>query len=61
LVALIVCQLYRVIVVRFSIRLTALTAFDAVVVWLTWREYTAKRARGSTPGPGDRAGSGLAP
>ena len=30
---------------HFSIGLTLLTIFDAVLVWLTWREYQAKRTR----------------
>ena len=29
---------------RFSVGLTALTIFDSVLVWLTWREYESKRA-----------------
>jgi uncharacterized membrane protein len=41
----IVYQLYVLIFVRFSWGLTALTVFDAVLVWLTWREYQAKRSR----------------
>jgi uncharacterized membrane protein len=38
-------QLYRITAVHFSIALTLLTIFDAVLVWLTWREYQAKRTR----------------
>ena len=30
--------------VKFSWGLTALTIFDMLLVWLTWREYQAKRA-----------------
>jgi uncharacterized membrane protein len=44
LLAFIAYQLYRLIAVHFSVGLTALTIFDAVLVWLTWREYQAKRA-----------------
>jgi uncharacterized membrane protein len=44
LLAFIAYQLYR-LTVHFSIGLTALTVFDAVLVWLTWREYQAKRAQ----------------
>jgi len=45
LLAFIVYQLYRITVVNFSAGLTALTVFDALLVWLTWREYRSKRAR----------------
>lgn len=38
-------QLYRLIVVRLTIGLTLLTVFDAFVIWLTWREYRARRDR----------------
>ena len=38
-------QLYVLIFVRYSWSLTALTVFDVVLVWLTWREYQMKRAR----------------
>jgi uncharacterized membrane protein len=44
LLAFIAYQLYRLIAVHFSVGLTALTVFDAFLVWLTWREYQAKRA-----------------
>ena len=44
LLAFIVYQLYRISAVHFSIGLTALTVFDAALVWLTWREYKARRA-----------------
>jgi uncharacterized membrane protein len=44
LLAFITYQLYRLIVVHFSVGLAALTVFDAALVWLTWREYQAKRA-----------------
>jgi uncharacterized membrane protein len=44
LIAFIVYQLYRLVVVHFSFGLAALTIFDAVLVWLTWREYQAKKA-----------------
>lgn len=45
LLAFIGYQLYQITAVHFSIGLTALTVFDAVLVWLTWREYQAKRTR----------------
>jgi uncharacterized membrane protein len=45
LLAFIVYQLYRITAVHFSIGLTLLTIFDAVLVWLTWREYQARRTR----------------
>jgi uncharacterized membrane protein len=60
LLAFIAYQLYRITVVHFSVGLTALTIFDAVLVWLTWREYRSKKARRhparttSEPQPGDR-------
>jgi uncharacterized membrane protein len=44
LLAFIAYQIYRISWVHFSIALTALTVFDAVLVWLTWREYQSKRA-----------------
>ncbi len=44
LVAFIAYQLYQITAVRFSAGLTALTIFDAALVWLTWREYRARRA-----------------
>jgi len=37
-------QLYR-LSYRITLGLTLLTIFDAFVVWLTWREYQAKRTR----------------
>ena len=37
-------QCYR-LVDGFSLGLTALTVFDAFVVWLTWREWQARRVR----------------
>ena len=37
-------QLYRLVAVRVTIGLTVLTAFDAFVVWLTWKEYRARRS-----------------
>ena len=43
LVAFIVYQLYR-LAIRLTLGLILLTAFDAFVVWLTWREYQARRA-----------------
>jgi len=44
LLAFIAYQLYR-LALRITVGLTLLTLFDAFVVWLTWREYQAKRAR----------------
>lgn len=49
--AFIVYQLYRLLVVRLTVGLSLLTIFDAFVVWLTWREYQAKRDRRGRPGP----------
>ena len=43
LVVFIVYQLYRM-TFAFSIGLLALTVFDVVVVWLTYREYGKQRA-----------------
>lgn len=40
--AFIVYQSYR-LTYRFSVGLLLLTLFDALVAWLTWREYGAKR------------------
>lgn len=45
LLVFIAYQLYQITAVQFSIGLTALTIFDAVLVWLTWREYRARRAQ----------------
>jgi uncharacterized membrane protein len=51
-------QLYVLILVRFSWSLTALTVFDVLLVWLTWREYQAKRAlRGLVVGTGSPPGA----
>jgi len=44
LLAFIAYQIYQIAWVRFSVGLTALTLFDAALVWLTWREYRSKRA-----------------
>jgi len=49
LLAFIGYQLYQIIAVHFSLGLTALTVFDAALVWLTWREYRSKRARAHPP------------
>ena len=59
LLAFIAYQLYRITFVHFSVGLAALTVFDAVLVWLTWREYQSKKARrpartATGPQPGDR-------
>jgi uncharacterized membrane protein len=47
LLAFIAYQIYRLAWVHFSVGLTALTVFDAALVWLTWREYRSKRASAS--------------
>ncbi len=47
--AFIAYQLYVLVFVKFSWGLTALTVFDACLVWLTWREYQAKRAARRPP------------
>jgi uncharacterized membrane protein len=44
LLVFIAFQIYRITWVHFSVGLTALTVFDAALVWLTWREYRSKRA-----------------
>ena len=44
LLAFIAYQLHQITAVRFSWGLTALTIFDAVLIWLTWREYRSRRA-----------------
>lgn len=61
LLAFIGYQLYRITAVHFSVSLTALTIFDAALVWLTWREYRSRRARRQerTPSPA-RAKDGTA-
>ncbi len=43
LVVFIVYQVYRIALVHFSSALLALTVFDCALVWLTWREYTARK------------------
>jgi uncharacterized membrane protein len=43
LIVFIVYQIYRM-TFAFSIGLLALTVFDLVVVWLTYREYGKQRA-----------------
>jgi uncharacterized membrane protein len=45
LLAFIAYQLYQITAVHFSVGLTALTVFDAALVWLTWREYQARRTQ----------------
>jgi uncharacterized membrane protein len=52
LLAFIGYQLYRIAAVHFSVGLTALTVFDAALVWLTWREYRSKRGRRRRGQPG---------
>ena len=44
LIAFIIYQIYRITAVHFSWGLTALTIFDAALVWLTWREYQVQVA-----------------
>jgi uncharacterized membrane protein len=44
LLAFIAYQLYRILI-RATVALVLLTVFDALVTWLTWREYQAKRDR----------------
>jgi len=63
LLVFIAYQLYQITVVHFSVGLTALTVFDAVLVWLTWREYRAKRAmrhQATTPVAASPGGRGTA-
>ena len=48
LLAFIVYQLYR-LVLHPTAGLTGLTVFDSVLVWLTWREYRARRGRRAAP------------
>ncbi len=43
ILAFIAYQLYQ-LTMKLSFGLLALTLFDALVVWLTWREYRSKRA-----------------
>ena len=58
LLAFIGYQLYR-LTMHLSIGLLALTIFDALLVWLTWREYRAKRAtRERSRGEPDRRTQG---
>ena len=42
--AFIAYQCYR-LADRFTVSLSALTVFDAFVVWLTWREWLARKLR----------------
>jgi uncharacterized membrane protein len=51
LLAFIAYQLYQITAVHFSAGLTALTIFDAALVWLTWREYRSKRAAANQAKP----------
>jgi uncharacterized membrane protein len=46
--AFIAYQLYR-LAIRLTAGLSLLTVFDAFVVWLTWREYKARRHLGRSP------------
>ncbi len=43
-------QAYR-LTYRPSVTLVALTAFDGLVAWLTWREYVAKRSTAAAQRP----------
>jgi uncharacterized membrane protein len=54
LLAFVGYQIYRLAWVHFSVGLTALTVFDAVLVWLTWREYRSKRVRPRRAVPAQR-------
>jgi uncharacterized membrane protein len=47
--AFIAYQLYVLAFVSFSWGLIALTAFDLLLVWLTWREYQARRRERAHP------------
>jgi uncharacterized membrane protein len=49
LIAFIIYQIYRITAVHFSWSLTALTIFDAALVWLTWREYQVQKAATKLP------------
>ena len=51
LLAFIAYQMYQITAVHFSVGLTALTVFDAALVWLTWREYLSRRQQRRTTGP----------
>lgn len=57
LLAFIAYQIYRLAWVQFSVGLTALTVFDAALVWLTWREYQSKRAHRHRVGQGRKRSS----
>jgi uncharacterized membrane protein len=48
LIVFIVYQIYR-LTFAFSIGLVALTVFDLVVAWLTYREYGKQRAARPAP------------
>ena len=50
LAAFIVYQVYR-LAIHVTLGLTLLTAFDALVMWLTWREYRARRHHAPVPPP----------
>jgi len=43
LVGFIAYQLYVITLVKFSWGLSALTVFDVFLIWLTWREYQARK------------------
>jgi uncharacterized membrane protein len=53
--AFIVYQCYR-LADRVTVGLTVLTLFDAFVVWLTWREWHARKRRVSEPATASGAG-----
>ncbi|SDO98156.1 Uncharacterized membrane protein [Arthrobacter sp. ok909] len=54
LMAFILYQSYE-LVVAFSWGLALLTAFDVFIVWLTWHEYRAHRARSANTPAGNAA------
>jgi uncharacterized membrane protein len=51
--AFIAYQIYVICFAAFSWGLAALTAFDCALVWLTWREYQARRAERASGRPRD--------
>jgi uncharacterized membrane protein len=57
LLAFIAYQLYRLTFAP-SLGLVALTIFDAVVTWLTWREYQKQRSRRRRMAPAHGSGGG---
>jgi uncharacterized membrane protein len=61
LLAFIAYQLYQITAVHFSAGLTALTVFDAALVWLTWREYRARRTQAAPRARGPTGGAARPP